>query len=65
MKEVEAAANEFGADIHGQGEAHEPLGESDAHLKHAQQLLQSLSSSKSSKHIQRALKELATALSIK
>ena len=68
MKQIEAAAKLLGVSVRGDGRGHEKQGVSDAQLRTAQGLLQQALpglSGKPLKHVNRALQQLAIALSIK
>jgi hypothetical protein len=68
MKQIELAVQELGGKISGKGRGHEPQGTSDAQLRAAQSLLQQASaglSRKELKHVQAAIAQINTALSIK
>jgi len=70
MEAIEEAGKALGADVKGDGKGHEPQAESDAHLRKAQSLLQTIgnASAKSGrigKHVEHALSELSVALSMK
>jgi len=68
MKQIELAVQDLGGKISGRGKGHEPQGTSDAQLRAAQGLLQQASgglSGKALKHVQAAITQINTALSIK
>jgi len=68
MKQIQAAGKILGVNVRGDGKGHEKQGTSDAQLRTAQGLLQqaqSRLSGKALKHVDKALQELAIALSIK
>jgi len=68
MKQVEAAGKRLGLNLRGDGKGHEKQGVSDQQLRTAQALLQEASAGltgKPLKHVNRALKQLNIALSIK
>ncbi len=68
MKQIEAAAKLLGIDLKGDGKGHEVQGVSDEHLRTAQGLLQQAAPGLTGKpltHINNAIKQLTTALSIR
>jgi hypothetical protein len=68
MKQIEAALNVFGAKINGKGKGHEPQGTSDAQLRSAQALILQAEAGMSGparKHLDKAVTQITTALSIK
>lgn len=68
MKQIELALGEKGAKVSGKGKVREPQGTSDAQLRAAQALLQQAApqlSGKSLKHVNTAISQISTALSIK
>ena len=68
MKHIEAAGKYLGVAVRGDGKGHEAQGESDAQLRTAQGLLQQAGAGLSGKplrQVNKALAELATALTIK
>ena len=68
MKQIEAALGELGGKISSTGKNHEPQGTSDAQLRAAQGLLEQAKaglSGKALKHVQAAINQISTALSIR
>jgi len=68
MKQIELAVQELGGKISGKGKGREPQGTSDAQLRAAQSLLQQVLgglSSKPLKHVNAAIAQINTALTIK
>jgi hypothetical protein len=68
MKQIEAAGKELGITLRGKGKGHEKQGLSDAQLRTAKGLLEEARAGltgKALKHVNRALKQLDVALSIK
>ncbi len=68
MKQIELALGEKGAKVSGKGKVREPQGTSDAQLRAAQALLQQAApqlSGKALKHVNAAISQISTALSIK
>jgi len=68
MKQIELALGEMGEKINGRGRVHEPQAASDAQLRAAQGLLEQASaglSAKAHKHVEAAIKQISTALSIR
>lgn len=68
MKQIELALGEVGAKVTRTGKNHEPQGTSDAQLRAAQSLLQQAShelSGKALKHVDAAISQISTALSIR
>jgi hypothetical protein len=67
MKQIELALGEMGGKITKQGKNHEPQATSDAQLRAAQNLLEQAShevSGKALKHVDEAISQISTALSI-
>ena len=68
MKQIEAAGNVVGVSLAGDGKGHELQGVSDQQLRTAQGLLQQARPglpTKAQRHVDKALAQLSTALSIK
>ena len=68
MKQIELALGEVGAKVSKQGKNHEPQGTSDAQLRAAQSLLEQAGhelSGKALKHVDAAISQISTALSIR
>ena len=68
MEQVEAAAKLLGVNVRGDGKGHEKQGVSDEQIRTAQGLLEQAKaglSGKPLKHVNKALKQLSIALSIK
>ena len=68
MKQIELALGEKGAKVSGKGRVREPQGVSDAQLRAAQALLQQAASQlfgKVLKHVNAAIAQISTALSIR
>jgi len=68
MKQIEAAAKELGVSLSGDGHGKEQQGTSDAQLKNAQALLQQAIptlTGKAQMHVNKAIEQISTALSIK
>ena len=68
MKQIEAAGKLLGLNLRGDGKGHEKQGVSDQQLRSAQALLEQARAGlagKSLKHVDRAIKQLNIALSIK
>ena len=68
MKQIEDAAAILGVDVHGQGRGHEKQGVSDQQLRKALNLLQQARvglEGKALKHVDNAIGQVSTALSIK
>jgi len=68
MKQIEAAAKLLGVNVRGDGRGHEKQGVSDAQLRAAQALLEQARPGLSGKplvHVNKALRQLSIALSIK
>ncbi len=68
MKQIEEAAKLLGVNLHGDDKNHERQGASDAQLRAAQNLLEEAVGGLSGKpraHVEKAIKQISTALSIK
>jgi hypothetical protein len=68
MKQIEAAGKILGMNVRGDGKGHEKQGTSDEQLRTAQGLLQQASSGlsgKALKHVNNAINQISTALTIK
>jgi hypothetical protein len=68
MEQIKLGLKELGTSVSGKGKGHEPQGTSDAQLKAAIGLLQQAKGSLSGKplkHVNNAIEQLNTALSIK
>ena len=68
MKQIEAAGKLLGVNVRGDGKGHEKQGTSDEQLRIAQSLLQQASSGLNGKvlqHVNHAIKQISTALTIK
>ena len=67
MKQIELALGEVGAKVTRTGKSHEPQGTSDSQLRAAKNLLEQAShelSGKALKHVDEAISQISTALSI-
>lgn len=68
MKQIELALGEMGEKINRHGRVQEPQAASDAQLRAAQRLLEEANgglSAKASRHVEAAIKQISTALSIR